>query len=591
MKRLALVGMPNTGKSTLFNRISGAYAKTGNWPGVTVDLMRARLLLGSDMVEIVDLPGIYDLQGYADDENIVRQFLSSTSLDAVIVIANITQLDRQLRLLLQLNARGLRTVLVLNMADEGRKLGITVDQQGLASAIGCPVVTLSAKHGEGVATLMNTLQILLQSPPATPAKVECDDENIHSTAMLLFQRYITVPARLSGSYTDRIDHILLHPVLGIPLFFAVMYGVFQLIFSFGRPLQDGLMWCFSTLNTLVLSPFLSVLPFWLSSLLLDGVYNGVTTVITFLPLIVLFFLIMSVVEDSGYLARTAFLMDALMAKLGLDGRGFVMILMGFGCNVPALLGTRIMRSQAMRRLTMLVIPFSLCSARLQVFLFLISILFSPQHAPLVLFSLYVCSFVVIFMTAFLFRGHYISNEPFMLELPPYRLPTLRQTIARTGQEMRHFLTRASKFIVLGAVLVWALTHLPSNVPSASPATLAGQLSLFLMPILSPIGINPALGLTLLFGFVAKEVVIGALAVIYSAQGDLLVMAIKHDIDSVQALSFMLFTLIYTPCLSTVATLKSETKSSRFVWMTTLWSLILAWLVSFVFYQGARAMGF
>jgi ferrous iron transport protein B len=370
-----------------------------------------------------------------------------------------------------------------------------------------------------------------------------------------------------------------------------MYALFQFIFTAGKPLQDGLAWLLNLARTSLLEPLFISSPAWFSGLMLDGIYNGVATVAAFVPIIVLFFLVMSMVEDSGYLSRAAFLMDALMAKMGLDGRGFVMMLMGFGCNVPALMGTRIMRSRPMRLLTMLVIPLSLCSARLQVFIFIIAALFTAQQAPIILFSLYVMSFVTMFLTAVLFQGQYKSAEPFILELPPYRFPTLRQIILRGWQEVKHFLSRASKFIVIGVVLVWAMTNFPTNVAPASIGTFAGQIGLFFAPILDPLGINSQLAIALIFGFVAKEIVVGALAVIYGLQGDALMAQMATQIDWVQAMSFMLFTLIYTPCLSTIATLKNESKSSAFMWLSIVWSLGLAWVVSFVFYQTARALGF
>jgi ferrous iron transport protein B len=328
----------------------------------------------------------------------------------------------------------------------------------------------------------------------------------------------------------------------------------------------------------------------LHGLLLDGLYNGVATVAAFVPIIVLFFLFMAMVEDSGYLSRAAFLMDALMARLGLDGRGFVMLLMGFGCNVPALMGTRVMRSRGMRLLTMLVIPFSLCSARLQVFVFISAALFAPQTAPMVLFSLYLFSFAAAILTALLFKNKFQSNEPFVLELPPYRFPTARQIVLRGWLEVKHFLVRASQFIIAGVVLVWLLTNLPTSAVPASSDTLAGMIGSALHPIFAPIGINEQLTIALLFGFVAKEIVIGSLAVIYGLSGDALGGAMAQQLDWVQAYSFMLFTLIYTPCLSTIATLRTESKSS-FTAMSILWSLALAWAISFIFYQGARALGY
>jgi ferrous iron transport protein B len=268
-----------------------------------------------------------------------------------------------------------------------------------------------------------------------------------------------------------------------------------------------------------------------------------------------------------------------------------MLLMGFGCNVPALMGTRVMRSRSLRLLTMMVIPFSLCSARLQVFVFITAALFSPRAAPLVLFSLYLFSFAAAILTALLFKRNYQNNEPFVLELPPYRFPTARQMMLRGWMEVNHFLRRATKFIVAGVVLVWLLTHLPPAAAPAGPDTFAGMIGNLFHPIFEPVGIDEQLTVTLIFGFVAKEIVIGSLAVIYGMTGDALGGALGQHLDWVQGYSFMLFTLIYTPCLSTIATLRSESKDLRYTLLTILWSLGLAWLVSFIFYQGARALGY
>jgi ferrous iron transport protein B len=284
-------------------------------------------------------------------------------------------------------------------------------------------------------------------------------------------------------------------------------------------------------------------------------------------------------------------MDALMSRMGLDGRGFVMLLMGFGCNVPALMGTRVMRSRSMRLLTMLVIPFSLCSARLQVFVFITAALFSVGVAPLVLFTLYLFSFASAILTALIFKGQFKNSEPFVLELPPYRFPTARQMLLRGWLEVTHFLRRASQFIIAGVVLVWLFTHLPLSAAAAGPDTLSGMTGKFLHPFFASIGINEQLTVALIFGFVAKEIVIGSLAVIYGFSGTALSGALASQMDWVQAYSFMLFTLIYSPCLSTIATLKNESKSSGFTLLSLAWSVALAWLVSFTFYHSARALGY
>lgn len=596
MKRIALLGMPNTGKSTLFNRLSGASARVGNWPGITVDLMSAKILLGGHIAELVDLPGIYDLHGFSDDEQVVRHFLSEHAVDLVLIVLNTTQIDRQLALALQLRALGLPTMLLLNMRDEARRAGISVDEAAMAQALGMPVMQISAKYGDGCPQAMQEAARLLDHQ-RNPVTVESISELLHADTEIeqemeaIVRRSVKMPAQLDDRLTARIDRLLLHPWLGLPLFFGGMYLLFQFIFTAGAPLQDAMAWILDNFRSMALEPLLAGLPAALNGLLLDGIYNGIGTVAAFVPIIILFFLVMTMVEDSGYLSRAAFLMDASMAKMGLDGRGFVMMLMGFGCNVPALMGTRVMRSHNLRLLTMLAIPFSLCSARLQVFLFMTVILFTPSQAPLVLFSLYLMSFAAIFITAVLYKGRLRNDEPFILELPPYRFPTLRQIWQRGWQEARHFLHRASKFIIIGVVLVWALTNYPSDVAPASSGTIAGQIGLWLSPVLDPIGIDSQLAIALIFGFVAKEIVVGALAVIYGLQGDELMQLMGQQLDWVQGMSFMLFTLIYTPCLSTIATLKSESKSSGFMMLSIVWSLLLAWMISFIFYQSARALGF
>lgn len=596
MKRIALLGMPNTGKSTLFNRLSGASARVGNWPGITVDLMSAKILAGSHIAELIDLPGLYDLHGFSDDEQVVRHFLSNNEVDLVCIVLNSTQIDRQLSLALQIRNLGIPAILLLNMQDEAKRAGITIDAAAMAAHINMPTLQLSAKYGDGCPALLQKMaEVINQNTPKMNAdevakRLEADNQ-IELEMQAIVNNTVQIPTTLNNKTTDNIDKVLLHPWFGLPIFIISIFFLFQFIFTVGAPLQDAMAWLFDQTRTVILDPLLSTAPTWLNGLLLDGIYNGVSTVAAFVPIIILFFLVMSMVEDSGYLSRAAFLMDAFMAKLGLDGRGFVMVLMGFGCNVPALMGTRVMRSRGMRLLTMLTIPLSLCSARLQIFIFMIAVLFKPSQAAWVMFSLYMMSLFTIFITALIFKGRFVSNEPFILELPPYRFPTAHQIWARGWQEVRHFLIRASKFIIFGVVMVWLLTNFPSNVPSASVDTYAGQIGTLFAPILDPIGIDTHLAIALIFGFVAKEIVVGSLAVIYGLQGDALISQMAQNLDWVQGMSFMLFSLIYTPCLSTIATLKTESKSSAFMWLSIVWSLGLAWVVSLIFYQGARALGF
>ncbi|MFN5304093.1 MAG: ferrous iron transport protein B [Pseudanabaena sp.] len=597
MKQIAVLGMPNTGKSTFFNRFTGSHAHIGNWPGITVDLMMAEVKLGDELAEVIDLPGIYDLRGFSEDEAVVRCFLEKTPLNLILIVLNTTQIDRQMILPLQIKQLGLPAVLLLNMADEANRFGVKVQSELLAQRLGIPVLPISAKYGMGYQKAIATITESLQQHQDL-VQVEGLDKNLLNDQQLandlkeILDGAVQMPLRLADHWTRRLDRILLHPLLGLPIFFGAMYLIFQAIYAIGTPLQkllgNGLDW----FKGIALEPLLSPLPAFVKGFLIDGLYVGIGTVAAFLPVIFLFFLCMAIVEDSGYLSRAAFLMDALMERLGLDGRSFVMSLMGFGCNVPAILGTRVMRSPSLRMLSMLVIPFSLCSARLNVFLFMSTALFAPDQSSKVIFSLYLFSFAAALLTAALFKGQFPSQEPLVLELPPYRLPTMKQILIRAWCEVKHFWIWSRKFIIFGVIAIWLLNNLPTDVPTASPQTLSGMIGQALQPLFAPLGINPQMTIALFFGFIAKEIVLGGLSVIYGqADGGNLAGAIAQQIDWVQGYSFMLFTLLYVPCLSTIAVIKSESKSLKFAMLSVGWSLGLAWIASFVFYQGARALGF
>ncbi|MSQ80413.1 MAG: ferrous iron transport protein B [Candidatus Methylopumilus sp.] len=589
MKRIALLGMPNTGKSTLFNRLSGSSARVGNWPGITVDLHAVKTLLGNHIAELVDLPGIYDLQGLSEDEKIVQNFISLHKIDLAIVVLCSAQIERQLSLLLQLQQLNIPCVLALNMDDEAKKIGVTINHVLLERKLGLPVIKTIAKYGQGIQTLMQACTHEMNKKHTAGIKkikpLNMSDQLSNETTIAsLVKSTVKYSLKLNDKNTKKLDALFLDHYWGLPIFFLIVFSIFQLIFSLGKPIQDLMTQFFNFFRVGYLDPLFTSGHSIFHSLLLDGVYLGVTTVAAFVPIIILFFLIMSIVEDSGYFSRAAFLMDSLMEKIGLDGRGFVMMLMGFGCNVPALMGTKIMRTQELRLLTMFVIPFSLCSARLQVFLFIITALFSAKYGALVLFCLYLLSFFTIFISALIFKHKFKNAEPIIIELPPYRFPTLNHIVKRSVLEIRHFLTRATKFIIIGVLLVWALTHFPIDVPIASELSYSGQLGKWLSPIFDPIGINEQLVVALIFGFIAKEIVIGALAVIYGVEGASLAHHLYTNVSQIQAISFMIFTLIYTPCLSTIATLKNESKNLSFVIYSVCWAIFLAWTFSFFFYQ-------
>jgi ferrous iron transport protein B len=593
LKRVALLGMPNTGKSTFFNRLTGKNAFVGNWAGITVDLLQARIKLKEQIIEFVDLPGIYDLDGFSEDEKIVQTFFKKFTLDLLIIIVNATQIDHQIRLVLQAQKLGLPAMLILNMADEAKHYGVKIETETLAQRLQIPVFLVSAKYDKGfhrayqeiVDQLTTNHQdlSLFNSVTSTADFWQKLFKVSPEETQEILSDVVVMPSQFFQSLTTKIDNFLLHPLFGLPLFFLGMFLVFQIVWNVGLPSQDLMEIITTFIQANIIEPVIKILPEIIQNFIINGIWNGFATVASFVPLIVLFFIVMAILEDSGYLARAAYLMDALMSKLGLDGRSFVLQMMGFGCNVPALMGTRIMRSQTLRFLTMLTITFSLCSARLQVFVFIIAATFANTQGATVLFSLYLLSFLAALGSAFLLQSQFKNEEPFVLELPPYRFPTMKQVIMRGWGEMMHFLKRASGFIIFGCIAVWFLTNLPLNATGLN--TFGGQLGQILSPIMQPIGIDPYLTLALIFGFIAKEVVIGALPVIYAMNVTEVTAYISQNVTWIEGYSFCIFCLLYTPCLTTLATLFNESKSWQFTTFSLIFSLIFAWSMSFIFYQG------
>lgn len=568
MKKIALIGMPNSGKSTFFNSISGASARIANWSGVTVDIESVRTLIFGEMVELIDLPGIYSLQSGSDDEVVVHKFLKNNQIDEIFFILNSTQIDRQILLASELLSMGYTLRILCNMNDEAKKSGIQIQYDKLQKRLQTPIHPISAKFKEGYEFLSKRQEV---------KKINGNSKKFVESEI---KNYISFPKTLDSSVTEKLDRFFLHPYFGLPIFFITLFFLFQIIYGVAEPIQDFLGGVFDYFGGLLQSNLAPWLPNLLSSFIYDGMYLGITTVLTFVPVIIIFFLIMSFIENSGYLSRAAFLVDRMMEKMGLDGRSFVLILFGFGCNVPALMGTKIMRSKSIRYLSMLIIPFSLCSARLQVFLFFTAIFFEPKIGGLVLFSMYMISFLLIVFTAIIFKKDQSEEESVLIEMPAYQLPTLRQNILTATHEVKHFLARASKFILGGVIIVWFLT----NTYLSSDLSVADFIGNTLNPIFDPIGINDKLIIALIFGFIAKEIVIGALAVIFSGNDNTLPELLFNYITWQQAISFMIFTLIYTPCLSTIAVIKNQSKSNKLVLTSLVWSLVLAWLISFAAYQ-------
>lgn len=662
---IAISAIPNSGKTTLFNRLTGASQRVGNWPGVTVEKKVGAFRLDGVEAELVDLPGAYSITPSTIEERVVRDFFLESPPSLILNVVDAGNLYRGLGLTLQLASMDIPMVVAVNMMDEARKKGIEIDMEALSGHLGAPAVPIVARTGEGLdelkKTILSTLEgertarpIHISFPPALEEAVAriarsvesgggpeldsgfiavslLEDEEggarlaqksprlaeaaslaaeergrvekalgqdlvttcarcrFNSVRGLLVETTMS-PARVPASVTEKIDNVLMGGWLGLPLFFIIMFAIFHGVFTLGTPLQEwtaagvGVVqgWAGSALDAIGA-------PGILKSFLVDGLIEGVGVVASFFPIIALFFVFLSLIEDTGYMARVAFLVDRLMHMLRLDGKAFISLLLGYGCNVPAIMGTRVLASRHNRLLTMLLIPLTLCSARLQVFLFLAGLLFAPWAAPWAVFSLYILSFAMIILVGMLLRPFSFGTpEPFIMELPPYRLPLARTVAIRAWQEIREFLYRASTMIVSGVVVVWFLTHFPPGAPPAGEETLAGMLGAAAAPVFDPIGIPWRETVALFFGFVAKEVVIGALAVIHGGTDP---EVISSYITPLQGMSFMVFTLLYTPCVATLASIRAESGSWKITGLSVALGLVLAWTASLVVYQGGRLLGF
>ena len=590
-RRVAFVGQPNTGKSTFFNRVTNSTAGVANWPGLTVDFMQAEIKKDDKTIEFVDMPGIYDLEGFTEDEKVVQDFLENYSVDLIVCVINASQIDRQIMMPLQIKSLGLPCLVALNMADEVKRFGVKINTAKLSEHLGMPVYTISAKYGSGcgiaIDGIWKTVNELDQSYKVVDL-VQCCKSNRITEADLknAMDQGITMPPSNLVTFTNRMDSVLLHPFFGLPIFFLSMLLLFLFIWNVGMPAQEPVEEFTNWLVDAALEPGLAFLPERVKNFIIEGPYTGFASLLGFVPLVAFFFVLMTALEDSGYLSRAAYLMDNIMRKAGLDGRGFVMQLFGFGCNVPAIMGTRTIRSKSQRLLSILVIPFALCSARLQVFVFFLGIILPNYLGAVALWLLYLISFVVAFVMAAIFNasGQFKSKDPFVIELPPYRTPTIRQVAINVWNEMKTFVQKLSVFMIIGTTITWYLTSFPEGTGGLE--SYAGQIGEFFQPLMEPIGINPLLTVSLIIGFVAKEVQLAAVALMYGLgeESEALRETLGNAINFQQGFSYCLFSLLYVPCLTTVATIWGETKSARFTIFSVIVSMVVAWIVAFGFYQ-------
>ncbi|MBW2645335.1 MAG: ferrous iron transport protein B [Deltaproteobacteria bacterium] len=703
---VALAGNPNSGKTTIFNNLTGTRQKVGNWPGVTVEKKQGHIKQNGYDITIVDLPGTYSLTAYSIEEIVARDFILDEKPDVVVVIIDASNLERNLYLATQIRELDTKVIFALNMVDVAQENKIKIDKEKLSELLDVPVVPMVGTRNKGTNLLLNTIisvadptkGITHQSrrvkygheiekaiskletfirknskgkipynPRWTAVKLLEDDTVVkervlngtgaHGMTILdeafkgrqrifdLFndepeivmteQRYgfITgiireVQKTSSESRVDisrNIDKILTNRILGIPIFILVIWGMFQTTFTLGAYpmewLDFGVGWVGETASRLL--P-----PGVFQDLVVNGIISGVGGVIVFLPNIMILFFFIALFEDTGYMARAAFLMDKVMHLIGLHGKSFIPMLMGFGCNVPAIMATRTLESKKDRILSILINPLMSCSARLPVYILLAGTFFAA-NAGNVIFSMYLLGIILAIAIGRLFRTIFFKGEvaPFVMELPPYRAPTFRNLMLHMWDRSKIFLRKMGGIILVGSVIVWFLSSFPQNVQQSTPqnrpaeygsemtrdaVTIAeakgtqavgrmensyiGRLGKFIAPVFAPIGIDWRGSVAILTGLVAKELVVSTMGVLYAAEdeenfSEALKSALrKSGMTSASALSFMVFVLIYIPCFATIAAIRRETNSWKWPFFSITYSTALAWIVAFIVYQGGKVVG-
>ena len=655
----ALAGNQNSGKTTLFNQLTGSNQHVGNFPGVTVE-QKAGALRGEKDVQVVDLPGIYSLSPYTSEEIVTRDFLLSGQADGIINIVDATNIERNLYLTLQLLELGLPLVIALNMMDEVRAGGGTIQIKKLAEELGVPVVPISAAKDEGIGELARTAIETVRNH-RLPARLDfCSGavhRAIHSIAHMVEDHAaaIGVPSRFAATKlvegdqpmlerlrlsdnevdmlghtvtemeteldTDReaamadmrysfieklcadtvshpaesrehlrsvkIDAVLTHPVFAIPIFIGIMAAIFWLTFGvIGAALSD--------LLEAAVSGVTAAAENWLINfgtnpvlrdLIINGIFAGVGSVLSFLPIIVVLFFFLSLLEDSGYMARVAFVMDSLLRRIGLSGRSFVPMLVGFGCSVPAILSARTLASERDRRMTILLIPFMSCSAKLPIYT-LLTAAFFPEHGALVMILLYLIGILLAILVGLAFKNTMFSGNPvpFVMELPNYRLPSPKSVALLIWEKARDFLTRAFTVIFVASIAIWILQtfDIRFNLVADSASSMLASVGRVIAPVFAPLGFGDWRAATaLLAGFSMKEAVVSTFAVL---AGDLSTL-----FTPLTAFVFLVFTLLYTPCIAAVGTVRKELNTRAALGMVAF-QTGFAWTIAFLVYRAGLLLG-
>jgi len=642
---IGVAGNPNSGKTSLFNCLTGANLKVGNWPGVTVEKREGQVIKNNVKYTFVDIPGTYGFSAASIDEQVAIKFLTEAKPDVVIVVMDSSNFNRNFYLFSILVEMGLKIIPVLNMNDVAIKNGIMIDEIKLNQIFGIPFVKTVAKAHKGIDDLWNIIEKIkdLKCPckfPSYPEEIEntikklqinfkndfdtrfkvlyalenpqtIKKDSILRTEIMKLQagiehalaqtvediiaekRYefvysiskecIEVKMNFEDkiAITDKIDRIVTNKYFGFPIFLLAMWLMFTSVYTFGNPIADLIDTFFSSVAGLIKGSSL------FSSFIRDGIIGGVGSLLVFVPNIFILFFVIALMEDSGYLARAAFIADKFMHKLGLHGKSFIPMLIGFGCNIPAIMAVRTLETEKDRVLTAMAIPYMSCSARLPVYL-LFAGAFFPSHSGTVVFSMYLLGIVVAIFVARSLRYKYFTKEvtPLIMELPAYHVPQLRIAFRSALIRSWFFVKKAGTFIVGAVVVIWILASFPYGVEYASENSLIGMIGSFIAPVFKPAGFgNWQSSVALIFGFLAKEVVISTFGVLYGSEEQLATM-LGNDFTNASAISFLVMTLIYIPCVATIAVLKREI-GTKWATLSVLISVVLGYVLATIVYQVGR----
>lgn len=579
MKNVALLGNPNVGKTTLFNSLTGSNQRVGNWAGVTVDKKEGFF----DDFKIVDLPGIYAMDTFSNEEKISKEFLENGQVDLILNIIDASNIDRNLYLTMQLKQFKKPIILAVNMIDVAEKKGINIDYKKLEELLDVTVVPIQASKEQGIDDVKKSLKNLHTN------KIDNNDYNFSSEK----ETYTYIENLLSQctkkdnksirTIKEKLDNIMLNPWLAYPIFFIIMALTFQVTFSWiGQPLSDLLDSLLNDSLIPIIESLIQGTAPWFQSLIIDGIIGGVGGILVLLPIILSLFACITILEDSGYMARVAFIMDKIMRKMGLSGKAFIPMIVGFGCSVPAIMTARTLESEKDRKLTALLIPLMSCNARLPVYSIFAAVFF-PNSIGLVVASLYFLGILLAFILGIIFKHTIFKNEeePLLIELPEYKLPSLKNLLNQLYEKTKGFLVKAGTLIFAMSIILWFLSNFNFSGMTDVNNSILSYVGGFIAPIFKPLGFgNWQSSVSLLTGLIAKETVVSSMSVIFA--GDLQTMLPLH-FTTLSALSFLVFVLLYTPCITVVGTMKKEFGSKLTLFSVT-YQLVLAWLVAFLVFN-------